>query len=141
MTEQKRAPVTDAEAAEVRWACSDQGKAAFAAAWGELHAMGLHQHVDATQLSVTRVLSPDAVAAHIARYDPERALREVEAGRRVLAPATGTALPGYRPARTCVTCWPAGPAGPATTKGGGLMGLAMATDPDGHPYTSPEWDR
>jgi hypothetical protein len=34
---------------------------------------------------VPRILSPDAVAAHIARYDPARVLRRIEAGRRILA--------------------------------------------------------
>jgi hypothetical protein len=42
--------ITDAEAAEILWANSERGKAAFKAAWGKLHAMGLHKHVDATQL-------------------------------------------------------------------------------------------
>jgi hypothetical protein len=42
--------ITDAEAAEIAWANSERGKAAFKAAWGSLHAMGLHKHVDATQL-------------------------------------------------------------------------------------------
>lgn len=34
--------------------------------------------------STPRILSPDAVAAHIARNDPERVLREVATWRRVL---------------------------------------------------------
>jgi hypothetical protein len=35
--------------------------------------------------SVPRILSPDAVAAHITRHDPARVLREVEAKRAILA--------------------------------------------------------
>jgi hypothetical protein len=63
VTEQ-RAPVTDAEAAaEARWANTTQGKAAFTAAWGKLREAGLHQYVDATQLSVI------IYAAHLA-VDP-----------------------------------------------------------------------
>ena len=42
--------ISDAEAAEIRWAASDPGKAAFRAAWDRLRAMGLHRHVDAAQL-------------------------------------------------------------------------------------------
>jgi hypothetical protein len=42
--------ITDDESAEIAWANSGQGKAAFRAAWQKLRAMGLHEHVDATQL-------------------------------------------------------------------------------------------
>jgi len=52
--------ITDAEAAEVLWASGEQGRAAFRGAWVKLHKMGLHQHVDATQLG--QVL----YAAHLA---------------------------------------------------------------------------
>lgn len=52
--------INDTEAAEVLWSSSEQGKAAFRGAWVKLHKMGLHQHVDATQLG--QVL----YAAHLA---------------------------------------------------------------------------
>jgi hypothetical protein len=55
--------ITDAEAAEIAWANSGQGKAAFKAAWGSLHAMGLHEHVDATQLGQIVYAAHLAVAA------------------------------------------------------------------------------
>lgn len=52
--------ITDAEAAEVLWASSEEGKAAFRAAWQKLREMGLHQHVDMTQLGQV------VYAAHLA---------------------------------------------------------------------------
>jgi hypothetical protein len=57
--------------------------------------------------NVTRILDPHAVAAHIARYDPERALREVEAGRRVLARHRGCAswLPPCPDLRDLLARW------------------------------------
>ena len=42
--------ITDAEAAEVLWASSEQGKAAHQAAWLKLRELGLVPSVDATQL-------------------------------------------------------------------------------------------
>jgi hypothetical protein len=42
--------ITAGELAEIQWANSDAGKAAFKAAWGKLRSMGLTAHVDATQL-------------------------------------------------------------------------------------------
>jgi hypothetical protein len=61
--------ITGAEAAEVLWAGSEQGKAAHQAAWLKLHAMGLHQDVDATQLG--QVVYAAHQAAEQACAEPE----------------------------------------------------------------------
>jgi hypothetical protein len=55
--------ISDAEAAEILWASSDEGRAAHRAAWGELRAMGLHEHVDMTQLGRIIYAARQAAAA------------------------------------------------------------------------------